>query len=79
MPAWDSLSAEEQDRFDHIMAVYAAIIDCIDQGVGRMVEDLRQPGMLDNTLILFLSDNGGNAESGPRGSGHPRGRLEAGE
>ena len=75
VPAWDSLSADEQDRFDHIMAVYAAMIDCIDQSVGRMVEGLRQRGMLDNTLILFLSDNGGNAESGPRGiaEGEPLG------
>ena len=67
VPAWDSLSAEEQDRYDHIMAVYAAMIDCIDQSVGRLVDGLRARGMLDNTLILFLSDNGGNAESGPRG------------
>ncbi len=67
VPAWDSLSAEEQDRYDAIMAVYAAMIDCIDQSVGRMVAGLRERGLLDNTLILFLSDNGGNAESGPRG------------
>ncbi len=67
VPAWDSLSAEEQDRFDNIMAIYAAMIDCIDQSVGRMVSGLRERGLLDNTLILFLSDNGGNAEAGPRG------------
>jgi arylsulfatase A-like enzyme len=67
VPAWDSLSAEEQDRYDHIMAIYAAMIDCIDQSVGRMVAGLKERGMLENTLILFLSDNGGNAESGPRG------------
>jgi len=75
VPAWDSLSAEDQDRFDQIMAVYAAMLDCIDQSVGRMVQGLQQRGMLDNTLILFLSDNGGNAESGPRGitEGEPLG------
>jgi arylsulfatase len=67
VPAWDNLSPADQDRFDNIMAVYAAMIDCIDQSVGRMVEGLRARGMLDNTLLLFLSDNGGNAESGPRG------------
>jgi arylsulfatase A-like enzyme len=67
VPAWDSLSAEEQDRYDHIMAIYAAMIDCIDQSVGRMVAGLKERGMLENTLILFMSDNGGNAESGPRG------------
>jgi arylsulfatase A-like enzyme len=67
VPAWDSLSAEDQDRYDHIMAIYAAMIDCIDQSVGRMVAGLKERGMLENTLILFMSDNGGNAESGPRG------------
>ncbi len=65
--AWDTLSAEEQDRFDHLMAVYAACVYHMDQAVGRLVDGLRQRGVLDNTLILFMSDNGGNAESGPNG------------
>lgn len=65
--AWDKLSAEEQDRFDHLMAVYAACVAHIDLAVGRLVDGLKQRGVLDNTLILFMSDNGGNAESGPKG------------
>ena len=65
--AWDSLTPEDQDRFDHMMATYAAMLDCVDQSVGRMVAGLKERGMLDDTLILFLSDNGGNAEGGPRG------------
>ena len=65
--AWDSLTPEEQDRFDHIMAIYAAVVAHMDAAVGRFVEALRQRGTLDNTLILFLSDNGGNAETGPDG------------
>ena len=67
VPAWDSLSDADRDRFDSIMAVYAAMIECIDTSVGRLVAGLRDRGVLDDTLILFLSDNGGNAESGPRG------------
>lgn len=67
VPAWDSLSVEEQDRFDHMMAVYAAMLDCVDQSVGRVVAGLKERGMYENTLILFMSDNGGNAEGGPRG------------
>ena len=67
VPSWDSLSEEDKDRFDNMMAIYAAMIDCIDQSVGRMVEGLKQRGMYENTLILFMSDNGGNAEGGPRG------------
>lgn len=65
--AWDAVAPAEQDRFDHIMAIYAAVVAHMDTAVGRFVEGLRQRGALDNTLILFLSDNGGNAEAGPDG------------
>jgi arylsulfatase A-like enzyme len=67
VPAWDSLSDVEKDRFDHIMAIYAAMIDRVDRSIGNLVAGLNERGMLDNTLILILADNGGNAESGPRG------------
>jgi arylsulfatase A-like enzyme len=74
-PAWESLSAEAKDRFDHQMAVYAAMIEGIDTSVGMLVRGLETRGLLDNTLILFLSDNGANAESGPDGrfNGDPPG------
>ncbi len=44
------------------MEVYAAMVDCLDQGVGHIVSELKRTGNLDNTLILFLADNGGCAE-----------------
>ena len=44
------------------MAVYAAQLDCMDQGIGRIMTELADQDQLDNTLILFLSDNGGCAE-----------------
>ena len=44
------------------MAVYAAMIDSMDQGIGRIVKELTQTGAADNTLVMFLSDNGGCAE-----------------
>jgi arylsulfatase A-like enzyme len=74
-PAWDSLSGEEKERFDHLMAVYAAMIEAIDTSVGALVRGLQARGAFDNTLILFMSDNGGNAESGPQGrfNGDPPG------
>jgi arylsulfatase len=65
--AWEALSEAEKDRFDHIMAIYAACIYRMDRAIGTLTEGLRQRGALDNTLILFMSDNGGNAESGPNG------------
>ncbi|MEJ7595108.1 MAG: arylsulfatase [Planctomycetaceae bacterium] len=65
--AWQDLSTEEQQRFDHLMATYAATVHRMDRAVGNLVDGLRQRGVLDNTLILLMSDNGGNAESGPEG------------
>jgi len=44
------------------MEVYAAMVDCMDQGVGRIVAELKKQNQLDNTLIMFLQDNGGCAE-----------------
>lgn len=71
--AWDSLSEAQKDRFDSIMAVYAAVVSRMDRAVGDLVAGLKERGVYDNTLILFMSDNGGNAESGPGGtsSGDP--------
>jgi arylsulfatase len=67
VPAWDSLTPEQQDRYDHIMAIYAAVVEHMDKAVGRLIDGLRERSELDKTLILFMSDNGGNAESGVRG------------
>ncbi|UCD58014.1 MAG: sulfatase-like hydrolase/transferase, partial [Candidatus Hydrogenedentota bacterium] len=50
------------------MEVYAAMIDSIDQGISRIVEALKDKGIFDNTLVFFLQDNGGCAESGGRGA-----------
>jgi len=66
-PAWDTKTAQEKERFDEIMAVYAAMIDRIDYSIGTLVDGLKRRGVLDNTLLLFMSDNGGNAEGGPPG------------
>ena len=65
--AWESLSESEKDRFDHIMAVYAAVISRLDCAMGDLVAGLKQRGLYENTLLFFMSDNGGNAEAGPAG------------
>lgn len=49
------------------MEVYAAQIDRMDQGIGRILQALEETGQFDNTLIIFLSDNGGCAEDIPEG------------
>ena len=65
--AWSSLDDQERDRFDHLMATYAACVYRLDRSIGDLVTGLKARGQFDNTLILFMSDNGGCAESGPRG------------
>lgn len=55
------------------MEVFAAMLDCMDQGIGRLVETLKKNGQFENTLILFLQDNGGCAEGmGRNGPNKPR-------
>ena len=73
VPDWNTLSDADKDRFDNIMAIYAAMIDRLDRSVGTLVDGLKERGVLDNTVIMLMCDNGGNAESGPRG------RLEGDE
>ncbi len=58
---WDTLTEEEKDQEDLKMAVYAAMIDRLDQNIGRLLEKLKAMGQDDNTLILFASDNGASA------------------
>ncbi len=72
-PATAKLSAWQNDTLNwasnqykeyeaRAMAVHAAMIDRMDQGIGRIINALRQTGWLDNTIILFLSDNGASPE-----------------
>ena len=68
-PKWDSLDDAQRDRLDAVQAAYAGCIDNIDQNIGRLVSYLRESQQLDNTLILFLSDNGACQEGGVLGKG----------
>ena len=59
-PPWDE--SADHDWEDIRMAVYSAQIDRLDQGVGKIVSALRRAGADSNTIVMFLSDNGGCAE-----------------
>jgi arylsulfatase len=60
-PAWAGV--KDKDAWDLKMAVYAAMIDRMDQNIGRLLAKIKQLGRAENTLVLFLADNGGCAES----------------
>ncbi len=66
-PAWDTLPADRRADLARRMAIFAAMVTCMDRNIGRVVDSLRAAGELDNTVILFLSDNGACAEWDPHG------------
>lgn len=68
-PAWDSLDKKKQNEMDLKMSVYAAMVDRMDQNIGKLVDWLKANQQYDNTLILFLSDNGACAEGPALGRG----------
>jgi arylsulfatase A-like enzyme len=88
LPAWEDLKLEEmpepvrdaveaqdldvREELARRMAVHAAMVDRMDQGIAEIVKALRETGRFENTLILFLSDNGAAAEWGTYGFGWPR-------
>ena len=60
IPAWEE--TELTGWYSSLMEVYAAMVDCMDQGIGRIMNTLEKKGIKDNTLVFFLQDNGGCAE-----------------
>ncbi len=61
-PAWNTLDAKRREWESMRMAVYAAMIDRLDQNVGRILDCLDETGQRDNTVVIFLADNGGCEE-----------------
>lgn len=64
VPEWDTLTDKQRDDMDFKMALFAAIVDRLDQNIGRVIDHIEASGELENTLIVFLSDNGGTKETG---------------
>ena len=60
--SWNDLTPAQQSYQSKKMEVHAAMIDSVDQGVGRIIAALRETGELENTVIFFLSDNGASPE-----------------
>lgn len=66
--AWDSLTDRERTMYARYMEVYAAMVDNIDQNVGRLVANLEELGQLENTIFIFTSDNGASREGREAGT-----------
>jgi len=62
IPAWDTLSEEQQKLSARKMEVYAAMLEYMDDQIGRVIAHLKETGQLENTLIVFFSDNGAAGE-----------------
>ncbi|QGM47794.1 arylsulfatase [Methylocystis heyeri] len=60
-PDWAALSPEQKKVSSKRMAVYAGMVEYMDMSIGRVVAHLKEKGLLDNTVVLFLSDNGGES------------------
>src|SRR5690606_15253751 len=61
------LSEKQREEFDTRMAIYAAMIEVMDRNIGHVLDALRERGFDENTLVLFLSDNGATHENPNRG------------
>jgi len=69
--AWDTLTAEQKDWESQRMAAYAAMVHRLDIEIGRVIDHLRDNDMLDNTMVLFVSDNGACPFDRTKGRGLP--------
>lgn len=76
VPAWETLTEKEKDDLDYRMATYAAMVHVMDKNIGKLVAALKETGKFDNTLIMFLSDNGACPE--PWNDLNPTGKAHLG-
>ena len=70
--AWDTLTVEQKKFQSTKMAIHAAMIHRMDIAIGRLVQQLKDMGAYENTLIMFVSDNGASAEQIIRGDKHDK-------
>ncbi|MEP7062503.1 MAG: arylsulfatase [Betaproteobacteria bacterium] len=68
VPAWSDTDPTRRGLLAHYMALYAALVDNLDQNIGRVTTYLRDAGILDNTLVIVTSDNGANGIGGVDGA-----------
>ena len=72
---WDTFSPDERQIEAMKMEIYAAMVDRVDQNIGRLLARLKAQGKLDNTLVMFLADNGACAETPKQKGADPDGPM----
>ncbi len=72
---WNALTNIQKARQDSAMAAYAATVECLDKSIGTLVQELKRRNIFDNTLIMFLSDNGGCDAGGNLMNNSEKGRI----
>lgn len=77
IPAWNKLSKEHKEEYARDMEVYAAMLDYMDMQIGRVIDYLKKNGMYENTMIIFLSDNGANGAISSSYPGNEDGKYVA--
>ena len=68
VPAWDDVDPARRALYARYMELYAAVVDNMDQNIGRLMDTLEALGRLDNTLVILTSDNGANGIGGIDGA-----------
>ncbi|MBU2979996.1 arylsulfatase [Alteromonas sp. C1M14] len=72
---WAQLSADERKQQGRLMEIYAGMVQALDENIGRLIQHLKDTGQFDNTLIVFISDNGADARP-EEGLGGEKGFLD---
>ena len=65
---WEELNDKERKLFSRMAEVYAGMSEYTDEQVGRLIDYLERSGQLENTIVMYCSDNGASGEGGPNGS-----------
>ena len=75
IPKWDKLTSEQKEELAKDMEVYAAMLDYMDMSIGRIIDYLKKEGKYDNTMIIFMSDNGANGAVAATSPGNADGKY----